>query len=462
MTGVLKVKVGDKYVPIGGGTGGTREAGEISIWPTTTPPVGWALCDGALLNRADYPELFARIQTQFNTGGETAAQFRLPNLKGRVPVGRDAAQTEFDALGETGGAKTHTLTGEQIPTHSHPLTQTFVAPGGEGVASIVYSVTSANTGPYGGGQPHNNLQPYIALNYIIRLTTDRGGVKRLAAPVMKRLVTEAVISSGTPTAVSGLSHTFTVESATDIFAVDVVLDVRGSASAAAQTLCVGDLYVDGAAVPGAVVSGGDGIIRTTAAQQWHLTGLAPGSHTVEVRASRAGGTAINLHLAAAHSSIAIRQLPTTVGDAASTELDTGLRDITSLAHSDFVTKTGGTGKITVRRIGKRVDLHVISQGGSNPGSVTVYGATGGWPAGFGQPDVKYTTGGNTYRHATAPAVFSMSDGTNYGGGQFIHNLTTGRIDLALYGIPSGHPYHAEFSFITDEPWPTVLPGVAAV
>lgn len=81
---------------------------------------GWLLCDGALLARADYADLFAAIGTQYNIGGESAAQFRLPDIKGRVIAGRDAGQTEFDVLGEKTGSKTVALVEANLPSHTHP------------------------------------------------------------------------------------------------------------------------------------------------------------------------------------------------------------------------------------------------------------------------------------------------------------------------------------------------------
>jgi microcystin-dependent protein len=75
----------------------------------STAPTGWLLCDGTAVSRTTYSDLFAITSTTYGVG-DGSTTFNLPNLKGRVPVGLDTSQTEFDVLGETGGAKTHTLT----------------------------------------------------------------------------------------------------------------------------------------------------------------------------------------------------------------------------------------------------------------------------------------------------------------------------------------------------------------
>ena len=92
--------------------------GSINAWSTNTAPTGWQLCDGTAVSRTTYAALFAVIGETYGAGDGTTT-FNLPNLKGRAIVGRDSAQTEFDTLAETGGAKTHTLTSAEIPAHQH-------------------------------------------------------------------------------------------------------------------------------------------------------------------------------------------------------------------------------------------------------------------------------------------------------------------------------------------------------
>lgn len=86
---------------------------------STSVPSGWLLCDGSTVSQTTYADLYALVTTVYNTGGEPAGFFRLPNLKGRIPVGRDSSDAAFDTLGETGGAKTHTLTTSEMPAHTH-------------------------------------------------------------------------------------------------------------------------------------------------------------------------------------------------------------------------------------------------------------------------------------------------------------------------------------------------------
>jgi len=145
--------------------------GAVLPYAGASAPTGFLLCDGAAVSRSTYSELFSVIGTTYGVGdGDTT--FNLPNLKGRVPVGLDAAQTEFDALGETGGAKTHTLTTAQIPSHTHsvPYHPTGTNGGYSGSSpSTLPTNTGAQGGAAGGGEAHNNLQPYIALNYVIKI-----------------------------------------------------------------------------------------------------------------------------------------------------------------------------------------------------------------------------------------------------------------------------------------------------
>jgi microcystin-dependent protein len=162
------------------------------MYAGSSTPTGWLFCDGAAVSRTTYADLFGVIGTAFGAG-DGFSTFSLPNMKGRVPVGLDSSQTEFDVLGETGGAKTHTLTSAQMPSHTHiqnvhghaqaafgvapsaggyPTANGFVVGGagtdaqGGGRGNANTTATNQNTG---GGEAHNNLQPYLVLNYIIKI-----------------------------------------------------------------------------------------------------------------------------------------------------------------------------------------------------------------------------------------------------------------------------------------------------
>lgn len=94
-------------------------AGVITQYGGTTAPTGWLLCQGQAISRVNalYTRLFTAIGTNYGIG-DGSTTFNVPNLQGRIPVGKDAT-VEFDALGETGGSKTHTLTTANLPSHQH-------------------------------------------------------------------------------------------------------------------------------------------------------------------------------------------------------------------------------------------------------------------------------------------------------------------------------------------------------
>lgn len=123
------------------------ENGEITMFAGNFAPTGWALCDGSTLTNADEPELFAAIGT--NYGGDGVTTFKLPDFRGRTPVGigqRPGASAY--ALGQTNGANTVTLTTNQLPAHLHPF-------GG------------GDTGPAGGSAEFDNCQPTLAMKWLI-------------------------------------------------------------------------------------------------------------------------------------------------------------------------------------------------------------------------------------------------------------------------------------------------------
>lgn len=145
--------------------------GSITMYAGATAPNGWLICDGSAISRTDYADLFNVIGTTYGSG-DGSTTFNIPDLQGRVPVGYKSSDTSFDTLGETGGEKTHTLTVDEIPSHNHRDTglggAEAINGGGSGWTKFVGTTSPYYTERTGGGQAHNNLQPYIVMNYIIR------------------------------------------------------------------------------------------------------------------------------------------------------------------------------------------------------------------------------------------------------------------------------------------------------
>lgn len=162
--------------------------GEIRLFAGNFAPRGWALCEGQLLPIAQYPAAFAVVGTTY--GGDGRSTFRLPNFRGRVPVhqGEGPGLTPR-FLGEARGSETVTLQASQLPAHTHALTATTanaasqVARGNLPAFTYTDAVTTLYAsqdggsvpmaaeaiGASGGGQPHDNRMPTLALTFIIAL-----------------------------------------------------------------------------------------------------------------------------------------------------------------------------------------------------------------------------------------------------------------------------------------------------
>lgn len=165
---------------------------EIRIWACNFAPFGWAMCDGQLLPISQNTALFSLIGTFY--GGNGTSNFQLPNFQGNVPIhqGQGSFGTTY-SVGEQGGVGNVTLLFDDMPSHSHFLnadtgSATNASPAGnvymhsqavnQGVTSqvLLYSTTAPNTllSPTpiqvsGGSQPHNNMMPYLTLNFCIAL-----------------------------------------------------------------------------------------------------------------------------------------------------------------------------------------------------------------------------------------------------------------------------------------------------
>lgn len=166
-------------------------AGSIMAWPTATAPTNWLICDGTAVSRSTYASLFAAIGTTYGVGNGSTT-FNLPDLRGRVPVGRNAGT--FGTLGATGGAETVTLTNAQLPDIPINIRR-FDGDANDylGGSSNPYGITTPYTTggteyniaqTRGGGGAHNNLQPYQVVNYIIKFTNgDTAGDSQLTTRV---------------------------------------------------------------------------------------------------------------------------------------------------------------------------------------------------------------------------------------------------------------------------------------
>ena len=176
-------------------------AGSVIPYAGTSAPTGFLFCDGSAVSRTTYATLFAAISTTYGSG-DGSSTFNLPDLRGRVVAGKDnmggSSQNRLtdqtggvngDTLGDTGGSETQALTEANLPAHTHTFSDTdthtvsiprpFISGAannsvnvdGSGVRSDSGSITvsiSGTTSSVGSGSAHNNVQPTIILQYIIR------------------------------------------------------------------------------------------------------------------------------------------------------------------------------------------------------------------------------------------------------------------------------------------------------
>jgi len=154
--------------------GGGKQSGQGTI-SLAGYPTGWLPCDGRAVSRATYWRLFSVTGTTYGVG-DGSTTFNLPDLRGRALVALDnlggtAANRILavgSSLGAAGGAESHQLSATEMPAHTHPLQQTLVASGINVTVSSQAGGTAGATGFTGGGQFHNNLQPFMFVNYLIK------------------------------------------------------------------------------------------------------------------------------------------------------------------------------------------------------------------------------------------------------------------------------------------------------
>ncbi|WP_271065839.1 tail fiber protein [Caulobacter sp. NIBR1757] len=152
------------------------------------PPSGWMFCEGQLIPISENDTLFNLIGTTY--GGDGQETFALPNLSGRLPVhqGQGPGLSQNYVIGEMAGVESVTLTTQQIPVHTHPMLATnqnpvalptgamMGVPNGGPAGTVIYgtdapltTLSQAGNQIVGGSQPHENMQPYLAVNFIISL-----------------------------------------------------------------------------------------------------------------------------------------------------------------------------------------------------------------------------------------------------------------------------------------------------
>lgn len=160
---------------------------EIRIFPFNFAPRGWAWCDGQLMPLSQNTALFSLLGTTY--GGDGRSNFALPDLQGRAPMqpGQGPGLSLHD-LGESGGSETVTLLESEIPAHSHSMNgqgsnANLNDPSGavlarafgggnlykQSAGANLTPLSDQSIAPAGGDQPHNNMQPYLGMNYIIAL-----------------------------------------------------------------------------------------------------------------------------------------------------------------------------------------------------------------------------------------------------------------------------------------------------
>ena len=159
--------------------------GEIRCFGFNFSPQGWAFCNGQLISISQNAALFNLIGTTY--GGDGLNTFALPDLRSRVPVHQGSFAGVTYVMGQVGGVENVTLTTQEIPAHNHlivatsnaatlkrPVQNTFYAASSSGnnfyeAGTTLTALANNTVSSAGGGQPHNNIQPYLTLNWCIAM-----------------------------------------------------------------------------------------------------------------------------------------------------------------------------------------------------------------------------------------------------------------------------------------------------
>jgi microcystin-dependent protein len=158
----FKLEMIDNAVPIG----------SIIAFGGTNIPINWMICDGRSLNKNEHIKLFSVIGTTFGSGNGIET-FNIPDCRGRCIIGAGLGNNLSDrVLGQVGGEETHILTVEEMPKHSHGVTGSAGKPvsGFSGIIYTMHRPSEENDPGYEGNNlPHDIMQPYITMNYIIKV-----------------------------------------------------------------------------------------------------------------------------------------------------------------------------------------------------------------------------------------------------------------------------------------------------
>ena len=328
-------------------------------------PPGFLLADGSAVSRTAYAELFARIGTTYGAG-DGSTTFNLPNRKGRVGIGRDTGQTEFDTLGETGGAKTQDFTHDHQKNASGQSLSNVANVAGSYVVSTGNYVSKSDLGTQT-LTTKSVMNPYIVLNYIVKVSSTVGGM--FPNQIVQMSATAHTAANGwskaplaQANARNGSNLTFTANGVTvnesGWYRMDATVMWDGGTAGRRIARIVG------AAASGTAASGGptyasEDFVVTTA---WYPGGsqgvtryVTAGTHIRLELYQDTGATLSNIQ-----SSMTVEALTQSSLDV----YETDWTDVTFLGSWTNFETGANARKCQVKRVGKEVKYRGIMKGGS--------------------------------------------------------------------------------------------------